>query len=141
MQELIQNFHSRACIATVMIMVYLLRAARGYADESYNDFWMNLWVLAEVSVGISVIGTFMLPKFIEAEGPKLLSVFSRLARLFTSRRRFGVLTQWKEDTMVASRELAPGDKVTMIVHSFESDLGASTNPDHDMERYTSYEGA
>lgn len=121
-------------------MVYLLRAARGDADESYNDFWINLWAFVEVSVGISVIGTFMLPKFIEAEGPKLLAVFSRLARPFTSGRRFGVLAQWKEDTMVASQELAPVDKVTMIEHSSEDDLGASTNHDHDMERCSSYEG-
>ena len=124
-----------------MMMVYLLRAARENADDSYDDFCIILWALAEVSIGVSVIGTFMLPKFIEAEGPKLLGVFSRLARPLTSGRRFGVLAQWKEDTMVASQELAPGDKVMMIEHSSESDLGASTNQDHDMERYPSYEGA
>ncbi len=122
-----------------MIMVYVLRAARSHADESYNDFRINIWAFVEVSVGVSVIGTFMLPKFLEAKGPKLLGVFSRLTRPFTSGRRFGVLVQWKGDIMVAPQELAPDDKITMMEHPSESDLEASTNHDDDVERYPSYE--
>ena len=45
----------------------------------------------------------------------------------------------REDTMVASQELPPGDDVSMPKHSSESDLGSSTNHDHDVERYPSYE--
>ena len=121
-----------------MILVNLLRAAR--EDPSYNEFWMNLWVLAEIGVGISVVGTFMLPKFIDAEGPKLLGLFSRLLRPFAWGRRFGGLARWKEDTMVASPEVAPGDKVILVEHLSESDVGASANHDHDVERSASCEG-
>ncbi len=122
-----------------MIMVYVLRAARSHADESYNDFRINIWAFVEVSVGVSVIGTFMLPKFLEAKGPKLLGVLSGLTRPLTSKGCFGVLTKWREDEIVAPQELAPDDKITMIEHPSESDLEASTNHDDDVERYPSYE--
>ena len=123
-----------------MISVDLLHATRKNADESHIDFSINLWVLAEVSVGISVICTFMLPKFIEVEGPKVLSVFSRLARRFNFGRPFRVLAQGKEDTMVALQDLAPGDKIAMFERSSESDVVGSTNEDDGRERCPSYEG-
>ena len=121
-------------------MVYLLRAVQGDADKSFNDFRINISAFAEVSVGVSVIGTFMLPKFLEANCPKLLGVLSRFTRHFTSGRRFGVLVRWKGDTMVASQEFAHSDKITIVEQPSESDLEASTNHDDDMERYPSYEG-
>ena len=139
MQGLIESLHYRACIASLMIIVNLIRAVGEIADASYHETWMGLWVLAEVSIGVSIIGTFSLPKFVEAEGPKLRGVFSRLTRPLASQPRFGIPMQWKHDAIVASQELQPDDAFTKIEHSSENDLVASTNDDHDVEGRPSYE--
>ena len=122
-----------------MIIVHLVRAVGENADTSYNETLMNLWVLAEVSIGVSITGTFSLPKFVESEGPKLRGVFSRLTRPLTSQHRLGIPMQRKGDARVASQEVQPDDAFTMIKHSAESDLVVSTNDDLDVEGRPSYE--
>ena len=117
-----------------MLMVYVIRAGGENADISYDDFWQSLCAFVEVSIGVSISGTFSLPKFFEAEGPKLRAVFSRLRGAVTSGRRLGIPLQWKADARVASQELDPDDTFTMIQHSSESKIVASMNYDHDVER-------
>ena len=70
------------------------------ADVSYNSAWLGLWAFAEISVGVSVTGTFLLPKFLEAEGPKLRGV---LGRPFTSLTRLSG-RQWKSPTASSQGE-------------------------------------
>lgn len=122
-----------------MIIVYLVRMAGEDADISYNTAWAGMCAFAENSLGITVTGTFLLPKFIEAEGTKLRGVFNSLTRPFTSLTSggsFGILTQSKKGT-ATTREVTL-DTVTIMGHS-ESDL-SSTNRDRDLDRYSSYEG-
>ena len=119
-------------------MVYVIRNIENIADNSYNNFWMSLCVLAEVSIGVSITGTFILPKFIESEGPKLRAVFVRLTRPLTFRRRSGIPVQRKEDARVASEEREPDDTFAMHEHSSESDLVAYTNHDYDAEQRPSF---
>lgn len=132
--------HCRACVANVMIIFYVTRLDGSNADVTYNTAWLGLWVFAEISFGITVTGTFLLPKFIEARGTKLRSFFLSLTRpltSLTSGRSFGNLLQSKKGT-TAAQEVSL-DTVTIVGHS-ENDL-EFTNPDPDMERYPSYEGA
>ena len=129
----------RACIANAMIIVYVTRLGGENADVSYNTAWQGLWAFAEISLGIIVACTFLLPKFIEAKGTKLRGVLSSLTRPFTSLSSgwsFGILMQSKKDT-TPSHEVTL-DRVTMIGNS-ESDLPFATR-DQDMERYPSYGG-
>ena len=139
MQGLIKSSYYRACIASVMIMVNLVRAVGVNPDDSYINLWMRLWVLVEVSIGVSITGTFSLPKFIEAEGPKLRGVFLRLTRPLTFRRRSRIPAQWKKDERVTSQEGEPDDTFAMNEYSSERNLVASTNQDRDVERCPSYE--
>ena len=120
-------------------MVNVVRAVGGDPDDSYINLWMRLWVLAEVSIGVSITGTFSLPKFIEAEGPKLRGVFLRLTRPLTFGRRSGIPVQWKEDARVAAQEQEPGNTFALNEHSSKSHLVVSTKHDHDVERCPSYE--
>ena len=135
---LIKSPHDRACAASVMIIVYLTREVET-PDDSYNEFWMTLWVLAEVSIGVSITGTFSLPKFIEAEGPKLRAIFSRLTRPLMFGRRSADPVQRKEDARVAPQEREPDDTFAMYEHPSQSELVASTNHDRDVERASSHE--
>ena len=141
MKSLIKSPHCRACVASVMMMVYVARGVGENSDDSYNDFWMIQWVLAEVSIGVSITGTFSLPKFIEAEGPKLQAVFSRLTRPLVFGRRSAVSGQGKEDARIAPQEREPHDTFAMYEHSSESKLVASMNNDRDVERCASDEEA
>lgn len=121
-----------------MVILYLIKMQRDIRDVSYNCAWLGLWVIAEISLGITLIGTIMLPKFIEVEGSKLRGVFSNLARPFVllmSGKFFGILMRGRKDE-IASREVEL-DTVTVIRNS-ESDL-SSMNRDRDIERYPSYE--
>ena len=83
-----------------MILFYLSRMSSSNTDESYNSAWLGLWAFAEISVGVSVSGTFFLPKFLEAEGPKLRGV---LGRAFTSLTRISG-RQWKNPTVSSQEE-------------------------------------
>ena len=79
-----------------MIVVYLSQMSGSNADVSYNSAWLGLWALAEISVGVSVTGTFLLPKFLEAKGPKLRGLLGRQRRsLFKSPIRMSDGTQWR----------------------------------------------
>lgn len=121
-----------------MVIFYMIEMRAEIRDISYNCAWLGLWVIAEISLGITLVGTFLLPKFIEVEGPKLRGVFSNLARPFASLisgKRFGILMRRRKDE-IASREVGL-DTVTMI-RNLESDL-SSINRDRDIERYPSYE--
>lgn len=123
-----------ACIATVMVIIYLERMGGPNADISYNVCWLGLWVFAEISFGITVTGTFLLPKFIEAEGAKLRGVFSSLTRPLTSLTSGSSFGASKKDSS-ASQDVTL-DTVTMIGGS-ESDV-ASSHHDLDVERCPSY---
>ena len=120
-----------------MIIVFLTRMGGDNADVSYNTAWLGLWVFAEIGLGITAACTFLLPKFIEAEGTKLRGVFSSLTRPFSSLTRggsSGIRTQSKSGT-IASEEVTT-DTIKMLRHS-ESDL-PSTHRDHDVERCPSF---
>lgn len=78
------SLHS-ACIANAMIILYVSRQSGARADISYNVAWMGLWVYAEIGLGLIVICTLSLPKFIEVEGQKLRLFLSSTTRSFSSR--------------------------------------------------------
>ena len=121
-----------------MILFYLSRVSGSNADESYNSAWLGLWAFAEISVGVSVTGTFLLPKFLEAEGSKLRGVFGRP---FTSLTRvFG--RQWKDRTAPSQEEEEEEelvlDTVTVIMGRHSSSRSntipsLSLNHDHQEE--------
>lgn len=67
-----------------MIIVYVNRMGGPSADIAYNTAWQGLWAFAEISFGLTVTGTFLLPKFIEAKGADLRGIFSLIARPFSS---------------------------------------------------------
>ena len=83
-----------------MMLFYLFRMYNYNPDISYNSAWLGLWALAELSIGVSVTGTFFLPKFLEAEGPKLRVV---LGRAFASLTRISG-RQWKNPTASSHQE-------------------------------------
>ena len=120
-----------------MIIVYVTRLGGPTADVSYNTAWQGLWAFAEISFGITVTGTFLLPKFIEAEGKKIRGLFSSLTRPFTSLTSgssFGIRLQSKKDS-TAPHEVTL-DTVRIIGRS-ESDLSFA-NPEQDLGRHLSY---
>ncbi len=117
-----------------MIIIYLYRMGGPNADISYNVCWLGLWVFAEISFGITVTGTFLLPKFIEAEGARLRGAFSSLTRPLTSLTSGSSFGASKKDTS-ASQDVTL-DTITMIGGS-ESD-GASSRHEMDVERCPSY---
>ena len=121
-----------------MIIFYVTRLGGENADVSYNTAWQGLWAFAEISLGIIVICTFSLPKFIEAKGTQLRGVFLSITRPFTSLTlggSFSILMQSKDTS--ASQEVTL-DRVITIGHS-ESDLPFN-NRDHGMETYPSCDG-
>ena len=123
-----------------MIIVYLSRMSGENADVSYIVCWLGLWVFAETSLGITVTGTFLLPKFVEAKGAKLRGVFLSLARSFpsslTSKISFAHVTQLKKTTTTSQDGTL--DRIAMIGRS-ESAV-STMNRDQDVERQTSDEG-
>ena len=121
-----------------MMTVYLYRMVGQNGDTSYNSAWLGLWAFAEISLGITVTGTLLLPKFIEAKGTKLRGIFSSLTRPFTSLTSWGssnTLMQAKNDTTTPQEVRL--DTFTMVGDS-ESGL-VSTEHDQDVEQYSSYE--
>ncbi|KAL9613858.1 MAG: hypothetical protein Q9204_008868 [Flavoplaca sp. TL-2023a] len=74
-----------ACIANAMIILYVSRQDGTTADISYNVAWMGLWAYAEIGLGIIVICTLSLPKFIEVKGQKVLVFFSGIIQPFSSK--------------------------------------------------------
>ena len=139
MKSLIKSPPCRACVASVMMMVYVIRGVDQNSDHSYNDFWMILWVLVEVSIGVSILGTFSLPKFIEAKGPKLRGFFLHLTRPLTFGRRSAAPVQRMEDARVTPEERKSSDTFATYEHSSESKLVAFMNHDRDVERCASDE--
>lgn len=122
-----------------MIIIYVTRLGGENADVSYNTAWQGLWAFAEISLGIVVICTFSLPKFIEAKGKMLRGLLSSLTRPFTSLTSglsLGALTQLKKDTS-ASREVTL-DRVAVTGNS-ESEL-PFTNRDYNIDIHPSREG-
>ncbi|KAM0794380.1 hypothetical protein BDR22DRAFT_875971 [Usnea florida] len=128
-----------ACIATVMIIVYLSRMSGENADVSYNICWLGLWVFAETSLGITVTGTFLVPKFVEAKGAKLRGVFTRLTRSFpsslTSIASFAHVTQLRRNTITSQ----DGRLDTMAMIGRSESNASTINRDQDVERQTSDE--
>ena len=119
-----------------MIIIYLSRMSGSNGDVSYNSAWLGLWAFAEVSVGVSVTGTFLLPKFLEAEGPRLRGV---LGRPLTSLQRISG-RQWKKNLAASSQgeeeeEDVVLDTVTVIMgrhsSSSRSDTMTSSSLFHD----------
>ncbi|KAI4212864.1 MAG: hypothetical protein L6R36_009472 [Xanthoria steineri] len=74
-----------ACIANAMVILYVSRQDGSTADISYNVAWMGLWAYAEIGLGIIVICTLSLPKFIEVKGKKVRIFLSGITRSFSSR--------------------------------------------------------
>lgn len=116
-----------------MILVYLSRTAGPNADVSYNSAWLGLWALAEISVGVSVTGIFLLPKFVEAEGPKLRGVlgrpFTSLTDILGSRRKHPTASSQEDEEAVVL------DTVPVIMGRRSSSMSdtmtsSSWNPNH-----------
>ncbi len=76
--------HHSACIANAMVMLYVSRQSGAKADISYNVAWMGLWAYAEIGLGLIVICTLSLPKFIEVKRKKLRLFLSSITRPFSS---------------------------------------------------------
>lgn len=70
-----------------MIILYASRQSGDLAtaDISYNVAWLGLWAYAEISLGLIVICTLSLPKFIEVKGVKLRLFLSSISRPFSSK--------------------------------------------------------
>lgn len=68
-----------------MVILYVSRQDGSTADISYNVAWMGLWAYAEIGLGIIVICTLSLPKFIEVKGKKVRIFLSGITRPFSSR--------------------------------------------------------
>ena len=122
-----------------MIIVYLSRMSGENADVSYNICWLGLWGFAEPSLGITVTGTFLVPKFVEAKGAKLRGVFSRLTRFFplslTSIISFANVTQLRRNTNTSQ-----DGRLGTIAMIGRSESDASTmNRDQDVGRQASVE--
>ena len=120
-----------------MSIVYLVSMGGHDADVSYNTAWVGIWVLAEVNLGITVTGTVMLPKFIEAKGTKLRGIFSGLTRPLTSLTSGVSLGSFIQAKRGAAAQEVALDTLTIVGRS-ESDMG-SNNQDQDVERYPSSE--
>lgn len=67
-----------------MVILYVSRQSGATADISYNVAWMGLWAYAEIGLGLIVICTLSLPKFIEVKGKKLRIFLSSITRPFSS---------------------------------------------------------
>ena len=95
-----------ACIANIMIIIYVTRTGGEEVDETYNTAWEGLWAFAEISFGIIVSCTFLLPKPVEAEGGKLCCIFSSLTRPFTSLTTgsIEILMPWKSKSTTSQKE-------------------------------------
>ncbi len=65
-------------------MLYVSRQSGAKADISYNVAWMGLWAYAEIGLGLIVICTLSLPKFIEVKRKKLRLFLSSITRPFSS---------------------------------------------------------
>lgn len=120
-----------------MLIVYLNRIGGKNADVSYNIAWEFLCAIAEISFGLTVAGAFSLPKFIEAKGTTLRGIFSSFKRpltSITSRNSSGIIMRSRMETTPPPGAMT--DTATMIGNSERS----SFQPDHDIERYPSYEG-
>ncbi|KAL8783397.1 MAG: hypothetical protein Q9213_004656 [Squamulea squamosa] len=100
-----------ACIASSMIVFYIVRMSQKYADVSYNCAWLGFWAWAEISLGIVVTCTFSLPKLVEAKGKNMRIALSNLAKPLTS------FTSFK--TLVRSARI---DQATMEQYHSSSDL-------------------
>ena len=122
-----------------MIIFYVSRLGGANADVSYNTAWQGLWLFAEISFGIIVICTLLLPKFLEAKGAKLRGIFSSLTRIFAS---FGSGGSFSFN-MRSSKDKAGSCEATVdsvvMVGSAESET-SSTDSDRDIEMYRSSEG-
>ena len=68
-----------------MVILYVSRQSGAKADISYNVAWMGLWAYAEIGLGLIVICTLSLPKFIEVKGKKLRTFLSSFSLPFSSR--------------------------------------------------------
>ncbi len=106
-------------MATVMLIIYLSRTNVENPDVSYIALGLGLWALTEISISITVTGTFLLPKFLEAKGPQLRNMFSNLVRPFTSLTSgmsFGTSMRSSKKDADTSQELLL-DEVIVIRHS------------------------
>ena len=68
-----------------MVILYVSRQSGAKADVSYNVAWMGLWAYAEIGLGLIVICTLSLPKFIEVKGKKMRVFLLNITRPFSSR--------------------------------------------------------
>ena len=122
-----------------MIMFYVSQLGGADADVSYNTAWQGLWAFAEITFGIIVTCTLLLPKFLEAKGARMRGILSSLQRPFTSfgsGGSFSILMRSSRDK-AGSRE-ATIDRVGMVGRA-ESET-SSTNRGQDTETHPSYEG-
>lgn len=111
----------RACVANAMMFTHVVRMEGKAADASYNALWMTLWAYAEISLGIIVICTLTLPKFIDAKGKKLWGTFTKLARALKSCAPSKTLVRLSKLT---SSGAATRDR-EVAVHQFDSETGSS----------------
>ena len=120
-----------------MLIVYLNRIGGDNADVSYNIAWEFMCAIAEISFGLTVAGAFSLPKLVEAKSTTLRRIFSSLKRPFTSitsGSSSGIIMQSRVETNPPPGAMT--DEATLIGNSERS----SIQPDHDIERYPSYDG-
>jgi hypothetical protein len=75
-----------ACIASSMRAVYTMRIIQGgaKADVTYNSVFTALWSYAECTLGIIVACMLSLPKLYQAKGGRLRTMYSGLAKKFSS---------------------------------------------------------
>ena len=74
-----------------MIIFYTVRMSGKDADVSYNAAWLGCWAYAEIGLVLIVTCTLSLPKFVEAKGKMIRTMFSNIKRpimSFTSLETF-----------------------------------------------------
>ena len=122
-----------------MIIFYVSRLGGANADVSYNTAWQGLWLFAEISFGIIVTCTLLLPKFLEAKGAKLRGIFSSLTRPFASFGSSGSFSIHRRSSKDKAGSCeATVDSVVMVGRAGSET--SSTNGDRDIEMCPSSEG-
>lgn len=127
-------------MANAMIIYSILQVAAVNANNSYWTAWLGLWAFAEISLGLVMTGTFMLPKFFEVKGSRIRIFFSSFTRHFTS---LGSGSSPGTDirsrrTRVASQDEVGLDSMPLGKPS-KSDCSLS-NHTYDIERLPSHDG-
>lgn len=116
-----------------MLLFYATRMNKPSADVSFIMGWMMCLALVELSLGISVACTLILPKLFEAKGQNVQAAFSILARPFTSVKSFKNFVRFNHTDTLVSHGPATAKGTVHQLHS-KTSLTCITNA-YKLEQY------